>query len=276
MMGVSNGPVSFQRTETILDRILERKTLELAKQQQQQPLAHIRSAAENSDLPRPFEQTLRSGKNIAIIAECKRKSPSAGTLHPDFDPLHLASHYERGGVAAISVLTDSEFFGGSLADLQAVKANTALPILRKDFLFDPYQLFEARASGADAVLLIVAALEEDHLKDLLTLSRELSLAALVEVHDETELQSAQKVGATLIGINNRDLRNFQTDLTTTIRLAPLASPATTLVAESGIRNAEDVMIMAKAGADAILVGEALMRASDLPKKLAELTSVSRS
>ena len=213
--------------------------------------------------------------NIAVIAECKRASPSAGIINEDFDPVDLAQRYEACGAAAISVLTDAKFFSGSLEDLRAVRGAVSLPLLRKDFLFDPYQLYEARAAGADAILLIVTALEEGQLRDLLAEARELSLAALVEVHDEWELERALRCGASLIGINNRDLRTFQTDLMTTTKLAPLMPSEITLVAESGIRSVADVSAMAAAGAQAVLIGETLVRAVDLRETLGALASVPR-
>ena len=268
-------PAPFLRTETILDRILTHKMAELAERRTRHSLAQIRAEAEAAALTRAFEECLMATDNIAVIAECKRASPSAGIINEDFDPVDLAQRYEACGAAAISILTDAKFFGGSLEDLLAVRGAVSLPLLRKDFLFDPYQLYEARAAGADAILLIVAALEEGQLRDLLAEARELSLAALIEVHDETELERALQCEASLIGINNRDLRTFQTDLMTTTKLAPLMPSNITLVAESGIRSVADVSAMAAAGAQAVLIGETLVRAADLCETLGALASVPR-
>ena len=268
-------PAPFLRTETILDRILSHKMAELTERQAKLPLAQIRAEAEAAAPTRAFEDGLKATDNIAIIAECKRASPSAGIISENFDPVDLALRYEAYGAAAVSVLTDTKFFGGSLEDLRAVRRAVTLPLLRKDFLFDPYQLYEARAAGADAILLIVAALEEEALRDLLAEAREFSLAALVEVHDEMELERALRCGASLIGINNRDLRTFQTDLRTTMVLAPLIPSEIALVAESGIRSAADVSMMAAAGAQAVLVGESLVRTADLRETLGAFASVPR-
>ena len=268
-------PAPFLRTETILDRILTHKMAELAERRTRHSLAQIRAEAEAAAPTRAFEECLMATDNIAVIAECKRASPSAGIINEDFDPVDLAQRYEACGAAAISILTDAKFFGGSLEDLLAVRGAVSLPLLRKDFLFDPYQLYEARAAGADAILLIVAALEKGQLRDLLAEARELSLAALIEVHDETELERALRCGASLIGINNRDLRTFQTDLMTTTKLAPLMPSNITLVAESGIRSVADVSAMATAGAQAVLIGETLVRAADLRETLGALASVPR-
>lgn len=268
-------PAPFLRTETILDRILTHKASELAAQQQHEPIHHLRAEAEAAPPPLDFLRHLRQGQHLAIIAECKRASPSAGVIRADIDPATLALRYQTGGASAISVLTDGEFFQGSLADLRAVRAAISLPILRKDFLIDPYQLYQARAAGADAILLIVAALADEPLRDLLLLAGELALAPLVEIHDERELERALRCGASLIGINNRDLRTFTTDLMTTTRLARLLPPGITLVAESGIRERADIAAMARAGAHAVLVGETLMRAPNLAETLGEFASVPR-
>lgn len=265
----------FVRTETILDRILAHKWQELNRRRADLPLSQIRAEAESIRPIYDFEATLRETSLIAIIAECKRASPSAGTISEDFDAVRLAKDYQTNGASAISVLTDSKFFGGSIADLQAVREEASLPILRKDFLFDIYQLYESRVAGADAILLIVAALEEGQLRDLLAASNELSFSALVEVHDEEELELALRCGASLVGINNRNLKTFQTDLSTTTRLAPLVPPEVTLVAESGIRSADDVETMAAAGAQAVLVGESLVRSPDLKRTLRSFASVPR-
>ncbi|MCY3836451.1 MAG: indole-3-glycerol phosphate synthase TrpC [Anaerolineaceae bacterium] len=265
----------FLQTDSILDRILAHKWEELQERRSQVPLHEIRAAAENAPPTRDFVGPLQRTACVAIIAECKRASPSAGTIQQDFDAVQLAQQYHVHGATAVSVLTDREFFGGALSDLQAVRKQVPLPLLRKDFIFDPYQLYESRLSGADAILLIVSAFERERLQDLLQLTRELRCAALVEVHDEAELALAHRCGARLIGINNRDLKSFQTELATSIRLAALVPEDVTWVAESGIRTKKDVEAMAAAGADAVLVGEALVRATDLPVLLPSLASVPR-
>ena len=211
--------------------------------------------------PRDFSAALR-GKRLAVIAEMKQRTPSMGVLTSTYEPGRLADAYTRGGAAALSVLTQEESFGGSLTDLAAARAHSALPILRKDFITDPYQVLEARAYGADAVLLIVRALPPRALTDLLHETRELGLAALVEVHDEAEARMAVDAGAQLIGVNHRDLRTFEIDLGLTARLRPSLPAEVIVVAESGIHDADGAQRMRDAGASAILVGEALMRAAD--------------
>jgi indole-3-glycerol phosphate synthase len=205
-----------------------------------------------------------------LIAEIKRASPSKGSLRPDLDPVALAREYERCGAAAISVLTDEQFFQGSLDDLRVVRKKVNLPVLRKDFVLDPYQVYQARAAGADAILLIVAALSDDALQTLHRLSADLGMAALVEVHNVAELERALKIGPRIVGVNNRDLRTFEVDLETTARLRPLLAAGVTLVSESGIQSQADVARIESFGADAILVGEALVRAQDVGGKIEEL------
>jgi indole-3-glycerol phosphate synthase len=194
-----------------------------------------------------------------VIAEIKRASPSAGDIRKGADAAVIAMDYERHGAAALSVLTDREFFGGALKDLTAARVRSTIPVLRKDFVIDPLQVWEARAAGADAVLLIVAALDDAALRDLAALAARLGVAALVEVHDAGEARRAVDAGAQVIGVNHRDLRSFEMDMTLSARLRPMLPAGTVMVAESGIRTAADVRAMAEAGADAILVGEALMR-----------------
>jgi indole-3-glycerol phosphate synthase len=211
--------------------------------------------------PRGFRRALL-GRGPRVIAELKRRSPSKGEIRPDFDPVAIALAYQSGGAAALSVLTDERYFGGSLAVLEAVRAATALPLLRKDFVIDAYQIDEARVAGADAVLLIVAALAPGALAPLYEYARSLGLDVLVEVHDEAELDIAKGIGADLIGINNRDLETFVTDLAVTERLAKRVPQGALVVAESGIFGPEDVARLARAGASAFLVGESLMREAD--------------
>lgn len=221
--------------------------------------------------PKDFAGALR-GPNLAVIAEMKQRTPSMGVLSEDYRPADLAHAYAEGGAAAISVLTHMAGFGGRVEHLRAVRAATDLPILRKDFVTDPYEVAEARACGADAVLLIVAALQPDHLRNLIALTRSRGIAALVEVHDERETTSALEAGASLIGINHRDLRSFEVDLGLTARLRKLIAPEVVVVAESGIRSAEDARRVRDAGADAVLVGELLMRSADPAAQIKELVT----
>jgi indole-3-glycerol phosphate synthase len=209
---------------------------------------------------------------LSVIAEHKRRSPSAGAIREDLTLEDVVRAYERGGAAALSILTEEAHFGGSLEDLRAARAATSLPILRKDFVVDSYQLLEALAAGADAVLLIVAALTESELAELHQAARRLGVAALVEVHDEGELEVAASVGAELIGINNRDLTTLEVDTRRTLELAPQVPKGAVIVAESGFRHAEDLAQLTQAGVDAVLVGEALMRSPDVEAACRALTS----
>jgi indole-3-glycerol phosphate synthase len=209
---------------------------------------------------------------LSVIAEHKRRSPSAGKIRDDLTLDDVVRAYERGGAAALSILTEGAHFGGSLEDLRAARAATTLPILRKDFVVDAYQLLEALAAGADAVLLIVAALTEPELAELHQAARGLGLAALVEVHDRPELEVAASIGAELIGINNRDLTTLEVDTRRTLELAPHLPEGTVIVAESGFRHAEELAKLTRAGVDAVLVGEALMRSPDVEAACRALTS----
>jgi indole-3-glycerol phosphate synthase len=249
---------------TILSDILAHKAVELAAAKQHVPQAQMERAAYEMRSPtRGFRAALQSAPRPRIIAEIKRRSPSRGEIRARFDPAECAKAYTDGGAAAISVLTDERFFGGRLDQLQLVRAVAPVPLLRKDFVIEPYQVDEARVAGADAVLLIVAALTPTALYALRMRAVELGLDALVEVHDERELDAALGAGAQLVGINNRDLRNFSTDLAVTERLAPKVPGGVTLVAESGIFSTDDVRRLEAAGAHACLVGESLMREPDL-------------
>ena len=265
----------FVATDTVLDRILDRKVEELAARRARVPEAEMRARAENApDAPRDMLAALQ-GDTVSLIAEVKRASPSKGTLTRDFAPVFTAAAYAHNGAAAISVLTDEDFFQGSLAYLTAIRRAVAVPILRKDFVIDPYQVYEGRAASADAILLIVAALSDGQLADLYALTAELGMTALVEVHQEWEMERALRLGAELIGINNRDLKTFHVDLATTGRLAGMAAGKATLVAESGIHSAADARAMGRLGASAILVGESLMKAADLVALTRELSSQPR-
>jgi len=256
---------------SILAEILDHKRRELeAAKRREAPEALARRAAAASHVPRGFRASLASGPRPRVVAELKRRSPSRGEIRPDFDPVACAVAYAEAGAAAISVLTDERFFGGSLADLGAVRAAVALPLLRKDFLIDPYQVDEARLAGADAVLLIASALAPHDLAALRARAAERGIDALVEVHDEAELEMALAAGADLVGVNNRDLRSFRVDLGTTERLAPRVPEGVVLVAESGIFEHADVDRLERAGARAVLVGEALMREPDPGRALRRL------
>jgi len=260
-------------TPTTLDEITRRKRDEIACDKAAVSLETVQAEMASAPPPRDFAAALRV-PGIRLIAEVKRASPSKGLLRSDLDPVMLAREYEAGGAAAVSVLTDEHYFQGSLDDLRAVRQNINLPVLRKDFILDPYQVYQARAAGADAVLLIVAALDDKTLQALLHLVEDLRMAALVEVHNATELERALSVhlapGRRIIGVNSRDLRTFEVNLGTTEKLRPLVPREIVLVSESGIHNRVDVERLAAAGADAILVGEALVRAQDVRAKVREL------
>ncbi len=256
----------FKRTDTILDRILAKKVDEIAVLDG----ASLQLEALAAPPPRDFAGALQR-ETVALIAEVKHASPSKGILIDPFDPVALATTYAENGAAAISVLTDQEFFQGSLADLCAVRAAMNVPLLRKDFTIDVRQIYEARAAGADAILLIAAALEDAQLCDLHAAAVGLGLAALVEVHDEGELDRAINIGARLIGVNNRDLKTFREDVTTTERLAARVPSGVTLVAESAIRTAADIRRMGACGASAVLIGEGLVKAHNIPATVREFS-----
>jgi indole-3-glycerol phosphate synthase len=255
-----------------LTHILEHKRNEVAASRREHPLAMLQDAVDYPVPTRGFARALR-GEQIRVIAEVKRASPSRGVMAVEFDPVLLGKQYLAGGAAALSVLTDERFFQGSNLYLEQVRAAIPLPVLRKDFVVDPYQVWESAAMGADAVLLIVAALDDAQLGELLGLATMLGLDALVEVHDSGELERALRVGAHNVGINNRDLHTFHTDLSTTQRLAAAVGDGVTLVSESGIRTRADVEVLRDAGVDAVLIGEALVIAEDRVGLLAELASV---
>lgn len=248
---------------TILDEILARKRIEVADAKVRVPAADLAARAEAWVEPtRGFAPALREGPPPRMIAEIKRRSPSRGEIRADFDPVACAKAYFEGGAAALSVLTDGPGFGGHLSFLARVREVAPLPLLRKDFLLDVYQVDEARVAGADAVLLIVAALAPAALGALAARAKALGLDVLVEVHDEAELEAALRSGARLVGVNNRDLRTFAVDLGTTERLARRVPPDVLLVSESGISTGADVRRLRAAGAGAFLVGESLMREPD--------------
>ena len=247
--------------EAILERILAAKRERLQAARAARPLAEVRAAARDAEAPRDFAGALgRPG--VRVIAEIKRRSPSRGLIRADFDVAALARAYAAGGADCCSVLTEEDFFDGRLAYLQQARGEVGLPLLRKDFVFDSYQVHESRAAGADALLLIAAALARGALADLAALAAELGLAALVEVHEEGELEAALGCPRALIGINNRDLRTFAVDLGTSERLARLVPAGRLVVAESGIHGPADLRRLEAAGIHAFLVGEHLMRAAD--------------
>jgi indole-3-glycerol phosphate synthase len=257
---------------TILDKILAVKRDEVAAARAARSFADVDAATRAAGPLRPFAEALRrpAGAPVRVLSEIKRASPSAGPIRPGADPAEIAADYASAGAAAISVLTDTQFFDGDLAFLARVRERVALPLLRKDFTIDAYQIAEARAAGADAVLLIVAALDASHLAELYAAARSYGLAALVEVHDLAEADVALNLGATLVGVNHRDLRTFTIDMSLTRKIADLVPKDTILVGESGIRSAADVRMLAEARADAILVGEHLMRAPSPGAALREL------
>ena len=256
--------------ESILTKIVAVKRREVARRKALRPLATLEKMITGLPPARDFKAALDADTGCAIIAEIKRRSPSRGLLREDFDPIRIAAEYEQNRAAAISVLTDETFFGGSDTILSAVKATVSLPVLRKEFIIDPYQIHETRAIGADALLLIAAILTEVQLREYRALSASLGLAALVEVHNGTELEKALGAGAEIIGINNRDLKTFRTDLQTTLALAPLIPADRIAVSESGIRNRRDIETLAKAGIRAFLIGETLIAAPEIGPKLKEL------
>lgn len=255
----------------ILDEIVTHSTRELAQRKLRQPLKELRLMTTEAPPPLDFASALR-GERIRLIAEFKIASPSRGVIRAEASPGEIAGVYASSGATAISVLTEARYFQGSLDHLATIKKTLGnqMPLLRKDFLFDPYQVYESRAYGADALLLIVAVLTEEKLKELLALSHELGMSCLVEVHNEAEVASALAAGAGIIGINNRDLATFKVDLATTGRLRPLIPRDRIVVAESGLRERHDIEKMEKLGVDAVLIGEALMAAPDIAAKIKEL------
>ncbi len=259
---------------SFLSEILERKAVEVEERRRDVPESRLLELASQHRKPRSLYDALSApGGHVRIIAEVKRASPSAGAIDAGLDATAQAARYERAGAAAISVLTDGPGFGGSLADLDAVRERVKVPLLRKDFILDRYQLLEARAAGADAALLVVAALAPDRLHALLGDCGELGLSALVEVHDARELELALGAGARIVGVNNRDLRTFRVDLATSEQLLPMLSRDVRGIAESGMRGPEEVRRLRARGAANFLVGEALVRAQDAGALLREMMAV---
>jgi len=253
-----------------LDKIIAEKRDELEQRQKNTPLSELEAAIREKPSPLDFGAAL-SGDSLRLIAEVKRASPSRGVLCSDLDPVKLASTYARCGAAAISVLTESRYFQGSLEDLEAIRHELPnIPLLRKDFILEPYQILESRACGADAVLLIVSILDDSGFKELLSLSQDLGIQCLIEVHNENELKRALATDARIIGINNRDLDTMAVDMNVTRRLRPLIPSDRLVVSESGIKERGDVQKLRKWGVNAVLIGEALVTASDIAAKIKDL------
>lgn len=260
-------------TPDILKRILTRKKQEIESRQKNVTLENIQIKATESKQTRGFVvamQNKMAAGDPAVIAEIKKASPSKGVIRADFDPVQIARSYEKGGAACLSILTDENFFQGHDDYLVAARNACELPVIRKDFIIDPYQVYEARALGADCILLIVAALDDSQLKTLFNLSTELGMDTLVEVHDARELDRALRLNLSFVGINNRDLRSFETSLSITLDLLSTIPTDCFAVTESGIHTIDDVQLMRSNGVNAFLVGEAFMRAADPGEQLDRL------
>ena len=258
------------RMPTILDEIVAAKRTEVARAQAQQPAAELRAALDKAPRVRDFFAALNAPGPLKLIAEIKKSSPSAGIIRSDFDPVAIARTYQAHGATCLSVLTDTPYFQGSLEHLQHTRSAVALPVLRKDFILDEYQILQARAAGSDAVLLIAECLDDCQLRSLLGCTIDLEMTPLVEIYEPENLPRVLDAGATLIGINNRDLRTFQTDLDHTLRLRDQVPDDCLLVSESGIRTRNDVERLESAGVNAILVGESLMASPDIGSAVEEL------
>jgi indole-3-glycerol phosphate synthase len=256
----------------VLDRIVGDTREEVARRRDRVPLSELEAALADRPECRPFQEALIRPR-MSVIAEHKRRSPSAGVIREGASVADVVAAYERGGAAALSILTEPFHFGGSLDDLRAALAASELPILRKDFIVDPYQLYESAAAGADAILLIVAALEIDDLDELLREARALDLDALVEVHDERELETALEIEADVIGLNNRDLTDFSVDIERTYELLSDVPAGKTVVAESGFSTRDQLDELERVGVDAVLIGETLMRAPDIEAAARDLTDL---
>ncbi|WP_339673838.1 indole-3-glycerol phosphate synthase TrpC [uncultured Zhongshania sp.] len=265
--------MSESGTPTVLKKILDRKREEVAERSAKLSIAALQEQIKTASAPRGFvssiEAKLAAGHS-AVIAEVKKASPSKGVIRENFIPAEIAASYEAGGAACLSVLTDADFFQGAEAYLQQARAACSLPVIRKDFIIDPYQVYEARAIGADCILLIAAALDDTAMSSLNTLAQGLGMDVLIEVHNAEELARTLPLGNRLVGINNRNLHNFETSLQNTFDLLAAISDQHIVVTESGIHSAEDVAAMREHGVNAFLVGEAFMRAAEPGEKLAEL------
>lgn len=250
------------RARSLLEDILEHTRRSVDDEKRRCPLHELQAAARRAPATRSFAAALSRPGRVNVIAEHKRRSPSRGSIREDLSPADVARRYEAAGAAALSVLTDEAYFGGNLAQLGEARASVGLPVLRKDFVVDPWQVWQARAAGADALLLIVAALADDALRRLLATAGEAGIETLVEVHDAAELARALDAGAPIVGVNNRDLATLRVSLETSLALAPAIPDGVVAVAESGIRSGRDVSALRAAGFDAFLVGEHLMSAAD--------------
>ena len=254
----------------ILDTIVAHKQEELKRDKEQISLQTLKSRIPDLPPTRDFRAALAAPGAVNLIAEVKKKSPSKGIIREDFDPVEIAKTYAQNGASAISVLTDHEFFGGNLDYLSKIRNTVNLPLLRKDFTIDEYHIYQARVAGADAILLIVAILTAEQLRGFISIAGHLNLSALVEVHTQVELEIALGVGAEIIGINNRDLKTFHTDIAASFHLRKLIPDDRIVVSESGIYTREDVLRLGEADMSAILVGESLMRSADIGEKVREL------
>lgn len=261
--------LAIEDRDLILDDIINAKRREVAERKKRTPRSILERTVQGYPPARDFRRALEGGP-CAVIAEVKRRSPSRGMIHEGMNAALTAAEYESHGAAAVSVLTDGAFFGGSDADLAAVKEAVALPVLRKEFIVDPWQILETRAMGADALLLIAAVLSEGQLREYGDLAASLGMASLVEIHDRRELEMALGADARIIGINNRDLRTFATDVGTSLALAPLVPGDRTIVSESGIDSRAQIETLMRAGVRAFLIGEALVAAADRGAKMREL------
>ena len=253
----------------ILEKIIETKSLEVDNLKRH--FKKLLLESEKVSPPRDFLHSLMSDDLVGVIAEVKRRSPGAGAIRPKLNPVSLATDYESSGAVALSILTDTEYFGGSLKDLREVREFVGLPILRKDFIIDESQIYESLVSGADAILLIVSVLDDEQLRDYREMAEGLGMAALIEAHDLSEVERGLSAGASLLGINNRNLKTFDTNLKTTIDLIREIPPEVVLVSESGVHSKEDVSMLGEAGVDAVLVGESLLRKDDPGKGVRNLS-----
>ncbi len=264
----------MNNTPDILRKIVAHKQIEVAAARAAASISELKARINDlEDVPRGFERHLReaiASDWTPIIAEVKKGSPSKGTIREDFDPLEIAEIYQNNGATCLSVLTDEKFFQGHLRYLGLIRETVSLPLLRKDFICDPFQIYEARAAGADAILLIAAILDQNQLQEFHAAAKEIHLDVLLEVHDEAEMDKALATDCTLIGVNNRNLRTFVTDMETTGRLARMMPPGRLLVAESGINCRSDIIRLQNSGAGAFLIGEAMIRENDIGAKLQEL------
>ena len=258
-----------------LDEILKNKTQEIKQRIRKKPISDLFEQVGGQREPNSFSEVLRNEKAVQIIAEIKKASPSAGRLRENFEPVEIAESYLKNGAAAISVLTDERFFEGKLDYLGQVQKAVDIPLLRKDFILDPYQVIEARAFGADAVLLIMAFLSNSQFSELRAAAKELNLDCLVEIHNSKELERAMMAEPKIVGVNNRDLTTFAVDLSTTEKLIEIIPEEIILVSESGIQSRKDVEMLGQFGVDAVLIGEALMRQEDVGKALSEFVGAEK-